>query len=100
MIFTTEDIQKHIRIAIYGFGGYFIGRGWDVGLVSFILGAMMLTVNYGWTIYGLRLSAKVAEMEKIARRPDTPVRGVIVDNSPEGRELAKELPLVANEGSV
>lgn len=92
MIFTNEDILKHVRIGIYGLGGFLIGKGMDASLVALILGVVMLIVNYGWSLLGMRLSTKLKEMAQLAQNPSSPVKGVVLADTKEGAALAVAVP--------
>lgn len=63
-----------------------------IGLVALAISAIMTWVTS-------RLPALVHVMDLIAKDPNTPIKGVVVENSPEGRELAAKVETVVAAGT-
>lgn len=66
-LFTSESVQRYLRIALYHFWAILGSWGYTAGdstktLVASILGSL-LTV--AWSIWGHRLSALFSEAEKV-----------------------------------
>lgn len=100
---TSEEFQRHVRIAFYVIGGNLMGSGWTNGTQGQLyLSIAMVAATFVWSLFGNRIAAKVAEMRKIADDPTTSVKGVITDNTVEGRALADSVPgnKVAAAGTI
>lgn len=88
---TAEDIQRYVRIAGYWITGWLTSRGVAVEgtWIELIGGPVGGAVLLAWSIYGMRVNAKIIELKKLAQIPETPVAGLVMTNSPEGRALAQ-----------
>ncbi len=63
---TSEDIQRYVRISIYYISGYVAGHGWASSeVVLGYTGMAVGSVNFLWSVWGMRLRAKVKELAKI-----------------------------------
>lgn len=91
---TTEDVQRYVRIVGYLIVGSLTQRGiavdgtWIELALSLVGGSLLVA----WSVYGMRINAKIAELGKLAKIEDTPVAAVVTTNTPEGRALAREIP--------
>lgn len=75
-MFTSEQIQSYIRIAIYWAAGFAVNYGWITSDRSTaIAGAVITAANFGWTIWGNRLVAKLNELAKLGE-----VKAVVVSS--------------------
>lgn len=62
---SAEDVQKYIRIGIYWLSGFLTGHGIiDGTLAPMVIGGGTFAANFGWTLYGGRLIAKLNEIAK------------------------------------
>lgn len=62
MNFTSEDVQKYARIALYWLSGILVSKGFidnDPTLIAGVIGIVLAMLNFGWTLYGGRLMAKI-----------------------------------------
>jgi hypothetical protein len=82
---TTEDVQRYARIGIYWICGWLASRGvhTDGAYVELAAGVAGTLANFGWTLYGNQISAKLAEVAKYAE-----VKKVVVHDP----ELATDVP--------
>lgn len=106
---TSEDIQRYIRISIYGMVGFLSGHGidqvfgvqLDSHFIDTVLPIALFFGNVAWSFWGNRINAKLVEIAKYANDPRTPVKGVIVSPTQAGREISKavEGPVVV-QGTV
>jgi len=65
-MFTSEQIQSYIRIAIYWAAGFAVNYGWITSDRSTaIAGAILTAINFCWTLWGNRLVAKINELAKL-----------------------------------
>lgn len=94
MTVTSEDVQRYVRIAIYLLSGGLTQHGFTDagGIVMASSGIVLGMANLAWSIYGMRVNAKIAELSKIAQDPTTPVAGVIMTPTVEGRRVAEATP--------
>lgn len=96
---TSADAQRYARIVLYLVSGALLNHGIsiDPSWASLIEGLVLGGANLGWSVYGMRINAKIAEISKYAEDPNNPIRGLIVENTKEGRELAATIsgPVVA-----
>lgn len=91
---TSADIQRYVRIVIYMIVGALGQRGIQVDgtWVDIALFAAGGAANFVWSVYGMRVNAKIAEMVKLAQISETPIAAVITTSTLEGRRLAQEIP--------
>ncbi len=77
MNLTSEQVQSYIRIVIYWAAGAAVNYGWLASdKSSAIAGAIVTAANFGWTLWGNRLMAKVNELAKLGE-----VKTIITDAS-------------------
>lgn len=90
---TAEDIQRYIRGFLYTIAGSLMAKGWlGAEYQELFVGVGLWAINLAWQIYGMRLMAKIAELGKIAEDRHSPVAGVIVADTPAGKEIAEAIP--------
>lgn len=80
---TSEDVQRYARIGIYYASGYLTARGVDAGVITMLSGVALGLANFGWSLWGMRVNAKLSEIAKLGT-----VREVIV----ESHAMAAEIP--------
>lgn len=100
---TSETVQRYVRYAIYMLVGYLAQRGLTVDnqLVDIAVPVALGLANVAWSVYGNRINARIAEVAKYAADPSTPVRGVVMAPTAEGRALARSSPAGAEvAGSI
>lgn len=65
MNLTSEKIQSYVRIALYFVAGNFVQRGYiSASALEMIVGLVGGLAVFGWTLWGSRLEAKLAELAK------------------------------------
>lgn len=99
---TSENLQRYVRVSVYYLAGMLTSYGFTVSASNreTIAGFAMAAANLAWTMYGNRINAKLAEISKAAQDPTSPVKGVVMTDTPEGREVAAAIPgPVVTEGS-
>lgn len=69
---TSQDIQRYVRIALQWVAGYLTTKGmidqnasWVTPLIGILVGAATL----GWTVYGMRIQAKLNEFIALGQNP-------------------------------
>jgi hypothetical protein len=73
-MFTSEQVQSYIRIAIYWAAGFAVNYGYlTADRSTAIAGAVVTAANFGWTLWGNRLVAKLNELAKLGE-----VKAVVV----------------------
>lgn len=99
----SEKIKSLLRsliIASAGLvGGWFAAKGWfTTEQISAVLSspvfAALVTMVAGaiWGIFNKTERNMVAAVDALAKDPSSPVKGVIVANTPAGKELANSIP--------
>lgn len=64
---TSEDFQRYVRIAFYFVTGNLVQRGYmSDGSVELYAGIVLFAANIIWSVYGMRLQAKLQEISKYA----------------------------------
>jgi hypothetical protein len=91
---TSADIQRYVRIVIYTIVGALGQRGISVdgSWIELAISVVGFGATLAWSVYGMRIKAKIAEMSALAENKATPVAAVIMTNSVEGRRLADTTP--------
>jgi hypothetical protein len=110
---NPEIMKGQIRSLLIAVGssiaGIFIYKGWIseqqwTAIASSPLAAALVTTAVGfiWSAITHTEKNSVAVVNAIAQQPDSPVKGVVTEATPAGRELAASIPgpLVATAGSV
>ena len=100
---TNEDIQRFVRIGLHFTAGVLISHGFgEAGSwVATSTGVATEAATLGWSIWGMRITAKLQEMAALGQRADSPVKGVILSSTAEGHALAQAVPgPVVVEGSA
>jgi hypothetical protein len=97
---NEEQIKSAIRSLVSAFGGMLAGWGASKGWVtadqilgvlnseSFI-GAVAAIAAGTWGLFTHKKSNAVAVVTAMARDPESPVKAVVVEPTPEGRELVR-----------
>jgi hypothetical protein len=100
---NPEQAKSSVRWAVATFGGgiagFAAGKGWaSADTVMALLNSEMFTsaavaaVPLIWGLFTHTQSNAVAVVDAIAKDPASPVKGVVVENTAAGRDLAKEMP--------
>jgi hypothetical protein len=110
---NTEQIKSGVRWVVATFGGmvagFFAGKGWvssetvmQILTSETFIGIVASAAALVWGMFTHTQQNAVAVVGKIASDPESPVRGVITENTKEGKELAASIPegVVAHKGSV
>lgn len=99
---TREDKERYLRIVLHFSAGFLISHGYTGAgtLVEGSVGVLMELGTLLWSIYGMRITAKLQEMSALGKSASSPVKGVILSSTAEGHALAKAVdgPVVV-EGS-
>lgn len=64
---TSEDVQRYVRMGLQWLAAYLVTHGTIKSGASWIeptIGAVVGVVSLGWTLYGNRINAKLAEIAK------------------------------------
>jgi hypothetical protein len=80
MNLTSEDFQRYVRIALQWLASFLVTRGMitpDASWLEPTIGVCVALASLGWTIYGNRINAKIAEVAK------SPTVDKVVLNKPE-----------------
>lgn len=82
---TSEQIQRWVRILVYAIAGALTQHGFSVdgSTTAAVAGLAVGAANIAWTLYGNRLLARIAELEKSGK-----VANVVVTD----QKLADALP--------
>jgi len=65
-MFTSENVQKYARIALYWLAGALVSKGVIQQNATWIepaIGFVLTLINFGWTIYGNRLNGLLAQVQ-------------------------------------
>ena len=100
---NLEQAKSSARWLVSTFGGmvagWFAAKGWfTIDQVTSILSSettISVLASIGVGVWGYFVHTKnnaVAVVDLIAKEPGTPVKAVILDASPAGKELAASLP--------
>ena len=68
MTFTLDDVQKYARIGLQWLAAYLVTRGAIDPMATWVQPAIGLGVavaTFLWTLYGNRISAKLAQVEAL-----------------------------------
>lgn len=99
---NPEQVKSSVRWFVATFGGaiagFLAGKGWVSAdtimqvLNSEVFLSFAASIAVGvWGLFVHRQSNAVAVVSEIAKDPASPVKGVIVSNSVEGRDLAQSI---------
>lgn len=102
MIPSDADLQRYLRIVIYYGAGFATAHGWVTDAWSVTISGIVISlITFAWSIYGMRIRAKLKEMSELAQDPSSPVKGVILTKDEKGTELAAAIPgPVITEGTA
>lgn len=92
---TSFDVQRYVRILIYCAATALTTYGImtvSPAQLEIALGLGAFVANLVWSVFGMRITAKLKELSELAENPHTPVKGAILLDTPEGRELAAAIP--------
>ena len=100
---NIEQAKSSVRWFITTFGGaaagWFAAKGWfTIDQVTSVLNSettISLLASAAVFVWGLFVHSQknaVAVVDTIAKQPDSPVKAVVTEPSPAGRELANSLP--------
>lgn len=100
---NPEQAKSSVRWAVGAFGGgvagFAAGKGWASAdtVMSLLnsevfMGAAASAAMYVWSQFTHTQANAVAVVDALAKNPDSPVKGVVLTNTIEGRDLAKEMP--------
>jgi|SRR5882724_6214525 len=103
MVMNPEQVKSAVRWLITMFGGvvagWFAAKGWfTIDQVTSVLNSpttLSLIVSIVVGIWGLFVHTQtnaIAVVDTIAKQPDSPVKAVITEPTPDGRDLAASLP--------
>lgn len=89
---TSEDVQRYARIAIYWGAGFLAQRGVgiDGSYVDLIAAVAVTGINFAWSVYGMRINAKIAELSKYAE-----VKKIVAVSAIADVDLAENPKVVA-----
>jgi len=113
----NEQTSGHLRQLLQGLSMLAAAFGWlnaeqiaaiakvmqDVaGPLAMIAGPAGVLGGYVWSWWVNRPAALVASVDAMAKDPNSPVKGVVLENTIAGRDMAKEMPgtTTAVAGSV
>lgn len=91
MQITPEDFQRYLRIVLQWVAGAMVSYGFitpDATWVAPAIGMAITAGSFMWTLYGNRVQAKVNEIAAMGADPKSPVKGVILEQTKVGRDLA------------
>lgn len=100
---NQEQVKSAIRSLITTFGGviagWFAAKGWfTIDQVTSVLNSpttisILASVAAGiWGLVTHTQANAVAVVDTIAKQPNSPVKAVVTEATPEGRDLAAALP--------
>lgn len=96
---NQEQIKAAVRWLLGLAGGFLVGKGWVkadqvTALLSneAVIGGLGAAGVLVWGMLTHTQANAVAVVDTIAKDPASPVKGVVMANTEEGRELAAELP--------
>lgn len=109
---NSEQVKSGVRWLVSTFGGavagFFAGKGWlsadtvlQVLNSEVFLGLLASLAMGAWALVARTEKNQVAAVAEIAKQPDSPVKAVITEDTPEGKDLAAAIPgPVVPAGSV
>lgn len=97
---SQEQLLAQLRILLAAIGailttlGVVTGAEWDswVTMIFLYAGPGMMILGVVWSFVTNTRASLVKKVDDLAKDPTTPVVGVVVANTPEGRELAASIP--------
>lgn len=90
---NTEQLKSSVRWLIATFGPFLIAHGYaSSGTLELAGGILVSLAPLIWGMFTHTEANAVAVVDTIAKEPGTPVKAVILDTTPAGRELAASLP--------
>lgn len=100
---NVEQIKSALRWLITTFGGviagWFAAKGWfTIDQVTSVLNSpttISIIASVAAGIWGLATHTQtnaVAVVDTIAKKPDSPVKAVVTESTPAGRDLAAAMP--------
>ena len=90
---NTEQLKSAVRWVIATFGPFLIAHGYaSSGTLELVGGILVSLAPLIWGMFVHTEANAVTVVDTIAKEPGTPVKAVILDSSPAGKELAAALP--------
>lgn len=90
---NAEQAKALTRDAITTFGPLLVAHGYGTSSTWEVVGGVVIwLIPIVWGQFSHTQAAAVAVVDAIAKEPDSPVRGVILEPTVAGRELANNLP--------
>ena len=90
---NPEQLKSAVRWMIAPFGPFLIAHGYaSSGTLELAGGVLVSLAPLIWGMFTHTESNAVTVVDAIAKEPGTPVKAVILDSSPAGKELAAALP--------
>lgn len=96
---NQEQIKSAVRWLVGLAGGFLVGKGWVkadqvTALLSneAVIGGLGAAGVLVWGMFTHTQANAVAVVDTIAKDPESPVKGVVMTNTVEGRALANDMP--------
>jgi hypothetical protein len=90
---NPEQIKSFIRWAQATIGPFLITHGYaSSGTIELIAGVLISLAPLVWSMITHTQTNAVAVVDAIAKQPDSPVKAVLTEPTPAGRELAEAMP--------
>jgi hypothetical protein len=90
---NTEQVKSAVRWLIATFGPFLIAHGYATsGTLELAGGVIVSLAPLVWGMFVHTQANAVAVVDTIAKQPDSPVKAVVTEPTPEGRDLAQSMP--------
>jgi hypothetical protein len=90
---NTEQVKSAVRWLIATFGPFLIAHGYATsGTIELAGGVIVSLAPLVWGMFVHTQANAVAVVDTIAKQPDSPVKAVVTEPTPEGRDLAQSMP--------
>lgn len=90
---NPEQLKSGVRWMIATFGPFIIAHGYaSSGTLELIGGILISLAPLIWGMVTHTETNAVAIVDTIAKQPDSPVKAVLTEPTPAGRELAEAMP--------
>lgn len=97
---SQEQVLEQLKLLLPAIGGLLTMMGiltpaesarWITQILA-VAGPLMILGGMVWGVLDKRQASLVAKVDTLAKDPNSPVKGVIVTNSPAGQDLANSMP--------
>lgn len=89
---NQEQVKSAVRWFITTFGASIVNHGWaSSSTLETVGGVIVAAAPFVWSMVTHTQANAVAVVDTIAKQPDSPIKAVITEATPAGRDLAASI---------